>query len=308
MVWDCVIVGAGPAGLSAALYAARDKLSTLVIERDGIGGQIIESENVANLPGSVRETSGTAIVERMREQAEACGAKFTVDGIKKADLSSDPKKLFGKETYEAKTVIIATGAKSRKIGCKGEDEHTGKGVSFCVTCDGGFFEGIDVYVVGGGDAALGEAIALTKYAKSVTIVHRRDALRAAKSVQEKAMANPKISFRWNSVIKEIKGTPMVNAIVFEDTVTKELEEVKADENDGYMGVFVFIGFDPDTEFLEGQLETERGYIITNEEMETNIKGVYAAGDTRKKSLRQVVTAAADGAVAAVNCGKLLEEG
>lgn len=305
MKWDTVIIGGGPAGLSASLYAARAKLKTLVIEKETVGGLINETDYVENVPGSLREVSGVELTARMKEQAEAFGAEFVFDEITEVNLEGETKILKGNETYEASTVIIATGAKPRRLGVKGENEHIGKGVSFCVNCDANFYEGMEVFVIGGGDSALVEAVSLTKYARKVTVVHRRDELRAAKFEQERAMKNPKISFRLNSVVKEIKGDPLVTSIVFEDTVTGETEEVFADKDDGMMGIFVYVGSTPDTNVFKDMIDMEKGYIITDEEMRTNIPGVFAAGDCRKKFLRQVVTANADGAIAAVSCDNYL---
>lgn len=302
---DIIIVGGGPAGLSAAIYAARAKLKTLVIEKENFGGQIIESDSVVNVPGSVREIKGSDIIARMKEQAESFGAELVNDEITEAELKGDIKVLKGSEIYEAKTVIIAVGAKPKKIGAEGEEEHVGKGVSYCVTCDGAFYEDMETFVIGGGDSALVQAGALSKFAKKVTVVHRRDELRAAKYEQEKAMKNPKIFFRMNSIVKEIKGNPMVTSIVFEDTKTGETEEVFANEDDGMTGIFIYVGFDPDTRVFKDKVDMEHGYIITDEEMQTNIPGVYAAGDCRKKSVRQVVTASSDGAIAAINAEKYL---
>lgn len=307
-IYDVIIIGEGPAGLSAGLYAARSRLKTLILEKEKAGGQIVTTDEVANYPGSIENATGPSLINRMVEQAKDFGAKIKLDTVKEVELDGKIKIVKGeKEEYQTKTVIIATGAKPRKIGCPGEEELTGRGVSYCATCDAAFFEDLDVYVVGGGDSAVEEALYLTKFARKVTIIHRRDELRAAKSIQEKAFANEKIDFMWNTVVKEIKGDGIVEAMVVENVKTGEKTEIVANEEDGTFGIFVFVGLVPTTELFEGKLEMENGYIVTDEDMRTNIPGVFAAGDCRKKSLRQVVTAAADGAIAAVQAEKYINE-
>ncbi len=307
-IYDVIIIGEGPAGLSAGLYAARSRLKTLILEKEKAGGQIVITDEVANYPGSIENATGPSLIQRMVEQAQGFGAEIKLDTVKEVELEGKIKVVKGeKEEYQAKAVIIATGAKPRKIGCQGEKELTGRGVSYCATCDAAFFEDLEVFVVGGGDSAVEEALYLTKFARKVTIIHRRDQLRAAKSIQEKAFENEKIDFMWNSVVKEIKGDGIVESMVVENVKTGETTEIFADEEDGTFGIFVFVGLVPTTELFEGKLEMENGYIITNENMETNIPGVFAAGDCRKKSLRQVVTAAADGAIAAVQAEKYISE-
>jgi thioredoxin reductase (NADPH) len=307
-IYDVLIIGAGPAGLSAGIYAGRARLHTLIIEKLRDGGQIVNTAEIENYPGCLEEESGMTLIERMSKQAERFGAEKTYDDIVEVDLSGEIKKIKGtRDEYQGKTVIIATGSSPRPIGCPGEKEYAGKGVSYCATCDGPFFEGLEVYVVGGGDTAVEEALFLTKYAKKVNIVHRRDQLRAAKAIQEKAKANEKIHFIWDSVVEEIKGEGgILNEIVLKNVKTGELKSLKADEGDMTFGLFGFIGFVPQTEIFEGKIEMENGYIKTDENMRTNIPGVFAAGDVRAKSLRQVVTAAADGAIAAVQAEKYLE--
>jgi thioredoxin reductase (NADPH) len=308
MLYDVVIIGAGPAGLSAGLYAARARLNTLIIEKDAVGGQIVTTEEVANYPGSIENATGPSLVARMVEQAESFGAKRTIDTIKSVDFSGKIKVLKGeKADYETKTVIIATGATPKKIGCPGEKELTGRGVSYCATCDGAFFEDLEVFVVGGGDSAVEEAMYLTKFARKVTIIHRRDSLRAAKSIQEKAFANEKIHFMWDTVITELRGDELLESMVVKNLKTGEEKEIFADENDGTFGVFVFVGYDPATQLFEGIINMEKGYIITDDKMATNIPGVFAAGDNRVKPLRQVVTATSDGAIAATQAEKYIEE-
>jgi len=307
-VYDVIIIGEGPAGLSAGIYAARSRLKTLILEKEKAGGQIVITDEVANYPGSIENATGPSLVKRMVEQAQGFGAEIKLDTVKEVELDGKIKVIKGeKDEYQAKAVIIATGAKPKKIGCPGEKELTGRGVSYCATCDAAFFEDLEVFVVGGGDSAVEEALYLTKFARKVTIIHRRDQLRAAKSIQEKAFENEKIDFMWNTVVKEIKGDGIVESMVVENVKTGEVTEIFADEEDGTFGIFVFVGLDPTTEIFEGKVEMENGYIITNENMETNIPGVFAAGDCRRKSLRQVVTAAADGAIAAVQAEKYINE-
>ena len=294
--YDIVIIGAGPAGLAAGLYAGRARMSTLIIEKEKDGGQIVQTAEIENYPGGLLEDSGPSLVARFSAQAEKFGCEKVLDTVQEVELDGPVKKIVcNKETYEAKAVIIASGASPSHIGCPGEAEFTGKGVSYCATCDAAFFEDFEVYVVGGGDAAVEEAMYLTKFARKVTIIHRRDELRAAKSIQEKAFKNEKLAFMWNSVIKEIKGDGLVNSMIV------------ADEEDGIFGIFVFIGFKPATAVFEGKVNMERGYIVTDQEMRTNVPGVYAAGDCRVKELRQVITAASDGAIAAWQAARYIDE-
>ncbi len=308
MVYDLVIIGAGPAGLAAGLYASRARLNTLIVEKESEGGQIKTTDEVANYPGSIRDASGPSLIERMIEQVDEFGAKRVIDEIVEVDLESKIKVLKGaKDEYKAKAVIIATGAVPRPIGCPGEKELTGRGVSYCATCDAAFFEDMEVFVVGGGDSAVEEAIYLTKFARKVTIIHRRDELRAAKSIQEKAFKNEKIDFMWDTVVTEFKGDGILESMVVKNVKTGEEREIFADEEDGTFGVFVFVGYSPATKLFEGIIEMENGYIKTDEDMRTNIPGVFAAGDNRVKSLRQVVTATADGAIAAVQAEKYINE-
>lgn len=307
VVYDLIIIGGGPAGLAAGLYGARARMKTLIIEKQKMGGQIVITDEVANYPGSVHEATGPSLIARMLEQCDEFGAEKVFDDITGFDFSGTTKILKGKHnTYEGKAVIVATGANPRKIGCPGEKELTGKGVSYCATCDADFFQDLEVYVIGGGDTAVEEAMYLTKFARKVTIVHRREELRAAKSIQEKAFSNDKIGFLWNTVVEELKGDGILEKIVFKNVKTGEISEVEADEEDGTFGCFVFTGYLPQAEMFAGTLDMEGGYLKTNDNMETNVPGVYAAGDARVKSLRQVVTATADGAIAAVQAEKYIE--
>ncbi|MBQ9925049.1 MAG: thioredoxin-disulfide reductase [Clostridia bacterium] len=301
-IYDVIVLGAGPAGLAAGLYAGRSRLSTLIIEKGQDGGQIAITDEIENYPGQVEGDSGPSLIARMTEQAKHFGAERVSDTIKSVQLEGDVKTLVGaKGEYQAKAVIIATGAFPKPIGCKNEGELVGKGISFCATCDAAFFEDFEVFVVGGGDSAVEEAMYLTKFARKVTIIHRRNELRAAKSIQEKAFKNEKIHFLWDTVVDEARANEdgLLSAIVVKNTKTGELTTIEADEEDGIFGLFGFIGYNPNSSLFEGIIDMENGYIKTDDNMHTNIEGVYAAGDIRVKSLRQVVTAAADGAIAAM---------
>ncbi|MCH5138867.1 thioredoxin-disulfide reductase [Clostridiaceae bacterium UIB06] len=301
-IYDTIIIGGGPAGLSAGLYAARSRLNTLVIERAKFGGQATSTDELENYPGSIENCTGASLSERMKKQAEDFGAKFATDDIVGVELAGRTKVVKGKkETYQAKTIIICTGANPKLGGFKKELELRSKGVSYCATCDADFFTELDVAVIGGGDSAITEAIYLTRFAEHVTVIHRRETLRAAKSLQEKAFANPKISFIWNSTVEEAKGDEILEGLVIKNKLTGEISELKVD------GCFVFAGYNPITQIFEGKLELEKGYIVTDEEMRTSIPGVFAAGDVRKKTLRQVITAAADGAIASTAAEHYIEE-
>ena len=308
-VYDVVILGAGPAGLSAALYAGRARLSTLLIEKGQDGGQIAITDDIENYPGSPDAEPGPVLIGRMSKQVERFGAERVKDTIKSVDLKSNPKKITCVNgEYLAKSVIVCTGAFPKPCGAENEGKLTGKGVSYCATCDANFFEDFEVYVVGGGDSAIQEALYLTKFARKVTVIHRRDELRAAKSLQEKAFANEKMDFMWNSKIVKFNGDDILSSMDVENTKTGEITHIEADPDDGMFGVFVFIGFNPRSELFEGQLETENGYILADSDtMETSIPGVFAAGDVRKKAFRQVVTAAADGANAVHSVEHYLSE-
>lgn len=310
-LYDVIVLGAGPGGLAAGLYSGRARLSTLIIEKGQDGGQIAITNDIENYPGQVLEgESGPSLVARMTKQCENFGCDRAADTIKSVELNGDVKVLTGaKDTYKGKTLIIATGAYPRPIGCKGEQEYMGKGVSYCATCDANFFEDLEVFVVGGGDAAVEEAMYLTKFARKVTIIHRRDELRAAKSIQERAFKNEKLHFMWDTVVEELGGDEILQSMKVKNVKTGEETVYEADEDDGLFGVFGFIGRVPNSAvFQDTGLEMDKaGYIPTDENMHTNIPGVFAAGDVRVKSLRQVVTAAADGAIAATQAEKYINE-
>ena len=307
-VYDVIILGGGPAGLSAGLYAGRSRLTTLIIEKGQDGGQIAITDEIENYPGQIVEgESGPSLVARMSAQAEKFGVERVRGSIKSVELAGEVKVVkTATEEYQAKNIIIATGAHSRPIGCKNEGMYIGKGVSYCATCDANFFEDFEVFVVGGGDSAVEEAMYLSKFARKVTVIHRRDELRAAKSIQEKAFANDKVEFMWDSVVEELGGDEILSSMIVKNVKTGEVRTIEADEEDGMFGVFGFIGTVPNSELYKGQIEmNEAGYIITDDDMHTNIPGVYAVGDIRVKSLRQVVTAAADGAIAAIQVERSL---
>ena len=304
-MYDIIIIGGGPAGLTAGLYAGRSKLKTLIIEKAVAGGQISGTAFVENYPGSIDEATGMGLSERMLEQAEEfCDIKY--EDVKEVELEDKVKKIKtdGGE-YEAKVVIISSGATHRKLDVPGEKELANRGVSYCATCDGPFYTGLDIYVVGGGDSALEEATYLTKFGKSVTIIHRRDEFRASGVVVDKIKENPKIKLELDAVVKEIKGDKEAESLIVENTKTGEIKELKSDDNSP-IGVFIFIGYIPQTEIFEGKIEMNHGYILTDEDMKTNIEGVFAVGDTREKKVRQMVTAAGDGCIAAVLANRYLE--
>ena len=309
MRYDVIILGAGPAGLSAALYAGRACLKTLLIEKAMPGGQITLTNDIENYPGQLLEgESGFSLTERMGQQADKFGVERAYDEITAVDLSGDEKVLTGLSgEYRAKTVILATGARPRPIGCENEAQFTGRGISFCATCDGMFFRGMDVYVVGGGDSAVEEALFLTRFARKVTIIHRRDQLRAVKTIQERAFANEKIDFLWNTVVEKVDGEMALSEMTVRNVVTGEKTVIRASEADSAFGLFGFVGYLPNTALFEGKVDMQNGYIVTDEDMHTSVPGVYAAGDLRVKSLRQVITAAADGAIAAMQAAKYIEE-
>ena len=304
-MYDIIIIGGGPSGLTAGLYAGRSKLKTLIIEKAVAGGQISGTAFVENYPGSIPEATGMGLSERMLEQAEEfCDIKY--EDVKEVELEGKVKKVVtdGGE-YEAKVIIISSGATHRKLDVPGEDEFANRGVSYCATCDGPFYTGLDIYVVGGGDSALEEASYLTRFGRSVTIIHRRDEFRASGVVVDNIKKNDKIKLELDSVVKEIKGSKESEVLVVENVKTGEIKELKSDDNSP-IGVFIFIGYIPQTEIFEGKIEMNNGYILTDGDMKTNVEGVFAIGDTREKKVRQMVTAAGDGCIAAVLANRYLE--
>ena len=303
-IFDCLILGGGPAGLSAALYAARGNIKTAIIETSAVGGQpvnYLEIENYLGFPS----IEGWELAEKFEQHVDKFNVqKFTNEEIKSVDLVSDIKTVTTlKRVYRAKTIILATGAMAAKLGIKGEKEYLGRGVSYCAVCDGAFYRNKTVVVIGGGNAAVEEGAYLTKFASKVYIMHRRDELRADKIVQQRAFKNDKIEFIWNSVPLEIIGeNGKVSKIQFRNVKTNEIQELDTD------GVFPYIGFSPNVQYFNGQLiQDEHGFIRVDENMRTSEVGVFAAGDVRRTPLRQVITAVSDGAVAGTSAVKYLEE-
>ena len=310
-MYDLVIIGSGPAGLSAAVYAKRACLDVVVLEKEPMGGgQMIYTQEVDNYLG-LPETNGFDLAQKFEQHAKALEVPFISDEVDNVEKNTDGTwKITGASgtVYETKTVLLATGAGHRKLGVPGEETLAGAGVSYCATCDANFFTDLEVYVAGGGDAAVEEALHLTKFARKVTIIHRRDELRAAKSIQEKAFANPKITFLWDSVVEEVGGDGLLQTMTVKNMKTGELTKIEADPKDGLFGLFGFIGMIPNTGVFADKVETDdKGYIKTDEDMHTNVLGVYAVGDVRVKSLRQVVTAVADGAIAAVQVERSMSD-
>lgn len=307
-LYDVIILGGGPAGLTAGLYAGRGGLKTLLLEKGQDGGQIALTAELENYPGQLLEgETGLSLAGRMAEQCRRFGVERAADTIQSVRLDGPVKELTGERgTYRSRAVILATGAAPRPIGCENEARFVGQGISFCATCDGALFRGLEVYVAGGGDSAVEEAVYLTRFARKVTVIHRRDRLRAARSIQERAFANPKVAFLWDSVVVRAEGTDVLEAITVKNVKTGALTTLRADPADGMLGLFGFTGYTPNTGLFAGQLALEEGYISTGEDMGAGLPGVFAAGDVRRKSLRQVVTACADGAVAAVAAERYLQ--
>lgn len=298
--FDTIILGGGPAGLSAAIYASRGAVSTAIVDLNMLGGQPSNYLELENYPG-FQVIGGYDLMEKFEEHADKFGVKkFPMQEIQSVDLKT--KTIVTNEyEFKAKTIIIATGAQPMKLGVPGEKEFVGRGVSYCAVCDGAFYKNKVVAVVGGGNAAVEEAMYLTKFADKVYVIHRRNELRADKIVQERAFKNDKIEFIWDSVVKEIKGDNLVNTAVLENVKTKETSNLSVN------GVFPYIGMTPNVENISGQLQQDaRGFIVTDETMATSVEGVFAVGDVRTTPLRQVITAAADGAIGAVYAVKYLE--
>ena len=298
--FDTIILGGGPAGLSAAIYASRGAVSTAIVDINMLGGQPSNYLELENYPG-FQIVGGYDLMEKFEEHADKFGVhKFPMQEVKSIDLKS--KTIITNEyEFKAKTIIIATGAQPMKLGVPGENEFLGRGVSYCAVCDGAFYRNKVVAVIGGGNAAVEEAMYLTKFADKVYIIHRRDELRADKIVQERAFKNEKIEFIWNSVVKEIKGDNLVTTAILENVKTKEVSNLSVN------GVFPYIGMTPNVENINGQLQQDaRGFVVTDETMATSVEGVFAVGDVRTTPLRQVITAASDGAVGAVYAVKYIE--
>lgn len=304
-IYDTIIVGGGPAGLSAAIYLARAKFSVLVIEKEKFGGQITITDEIVNYPG-VYKTSGKELTEDMRKQAQRFGAEFMLAEVKAVHLDQKIKEIItDKGTFESVGVVLATGSSPRKIGFKGEKEFQGRGVAYCATCDGEFFNNKDVFVIGGGFAAAEEAVFLTKYARKVHIMVREDDFTCAQSVADKAKAHPKIEISYNHEIVEASGNPTLQKAIFKNNKTNATWEY---ENNDSFGIFVFAGYEPSTQLFKDQIALNKdGNILTDMNQKTNLNGVYGAGDVCVKNLRQVVTAVSDGAIAATSLEKYIPE-
>lgn len=299
--YELIIIGGGPAGLAAGLYAARARMKTVCLERLTPGGALATTEDVENYPG-FRAITGPDLVEKMLEHAKDFGMELSYSDATSIELDGTDRIVHTDEgPIVAKAVLIASGAKINKLGVPGEEEFAGRGVSYCAVCDGAFFRDQDVVVVGGGDAAIDEGLYLTRLVETVTVIHRRDQLRASKILQERAFANEKVSFMWDMVVREIHGNGMVKEILLENVNTAE-QSVHPTE-----GVFVYIGSKPNTDFVKGLVEMdEAGHIITDLHMQTSVPGIYAAGDVRIDSYRQAVTAGGDGCTAALAAEKYIE--
>ncbi len=301
---EVVIIGSGPSGLTAALYAARANLKPVLITGNEFGGQLATTSEVENYPGAAKEgLTGPELTEAMREQAERFGTRFVWDEVTEIDFSGPPHRIkTHSEEFESKAVIVTTGASPIKLGVPGEKSFTGRGVSYCATCDGFFFRDKDVIVVGGGDSAVEEGLFLTKFAKRVRIVHRRDQLRAGVLLQDRAHKNEKMDFVWNTRVTGIVGNGVVQKVLTESTVSGEAGELEAD------GVFIYIGHYPNSSLFRGVLEMdEHGYVLTDERKRTNLPGIFAAGEIADPIFRQAITSAAEGCKAAMQCEKYLSE-
>ncbi|ABV09235.1 Thioredoxin reductase [Streptococcus gordonii] len=302
-MYDTIIIGAGPAGMTAALYAARSNLKVALLEAGIPGGQMNNTADVENYPGYAL-ISGPELAEKMFEPLENLGVEHIFGHVQRIEDQGDSKKVITEdEVYESKTVIIATGAFHRQLNVPGEAEFNSRGVSYCAVCDGAFFRDEDLLVVGGGDSAVEEAIFLTQFAKSVTIVHRRDQLRAQKVLQDRAFANEKISFVWDSVVEAIHGDDRkVTGVTFKNIKTGETSQAD------FGGIFIYVGLDPVSEFVADLgIRDESGWIVTDDHMKTSVAGIYAIGDVRQKDLRQITTAVGDGAIAGQEAYKYITE-
>ena len=302
-MYDTIIIGAGPAGMTAALYAARSNLKVALLERGIPGGQMNNTADIENYPGYAN-ISGPELAEKMFEPLENLGVEHLFGLVEKIEDRGDFKEIITEdERFEAKTVIIASGANHRHLGVPGEEDYNSRGVSYCAVCDGAFFRDEDLLVVGGGDSAVEEAIFLTRFAKSVTIVHRRDELRAQKVLQDRAFANEKIRFVWDSVVESIHGNERkVTGVTFKNVKTGETSQAD------FGGIFIYVGLDPVSEFAADLgIADEAGWILTDHQMKTSVAGIYAVGDVRQKDLRQITTAVGDGAIASQEAYKYLTE-
>lgn len=306
-MYDCIIIGAGPAGISAGIYAARASMKTIIIEKGAPGGLIAKTDEIANYPGVEDVPTGSELIERMIKQAKSFGAEFITDTVVNVDLSGTTKVVYGEnDTYEGKSVIIATGSNPRLLNVPGEKEFTGKGIAYCATCDAPFFQDLDIYVVGSGEAAVEEAMYLTKFGRSVTLLVRKDKLSVAKSIEEKALKCEKLSIMWNVEVESFEGSGILGAMNIVNNKTGEKTKIVPKEGDMMFGVFIFVGYIPESTVFDRKVTTDRNYIVSDETMKTSVEGVFVAGDVRVKELRQVVTAVNDGAIAAINARKYVE--
>ncbi|WP_448587851.1 thioredoxin-disulfide reductase [Thermocrinis sp.] len=304
ILYDCVIVGGGPAGLTAGLYCARAKLHTLLLEKGALGGQIALTDLVENYPGFPEGISGKELTQKFKEQAERFGLEIHRKEVVK--LEKLGKEIFlhlrTGELLRSKTVILAVGANPRKLGVKGEEEFLNRGVSYCATCDGALFDGVPIAVIGGGDSACQESLFLTHFGSVVYLIHRRDQLRAQKHLQERVLSHTKIKFIPNKVVEEIRGGEAVESLLLKDTQTGDFSTLEVE------GVFIFIGLEPSTVFLKGTVRMDdKGYIITDNKMRTNIEGVFACGDCRSGATGQVAVAVGEGCIAAIEAERYIEE-
>ena len=301
---DLTIIGAGPAGLSASIYAQRALLDTVVLEQEAVGGQVILTSEVDNYPG-VPHTDGFSLTDAMRSQAESLGATITMDAVRKVAYDGQEFQVqAAQDTYRSKALILAGGATPRHAGFDGEERFGGHGVSYCATCDGMFYRGKQVFVIGGGNSAAEEALFLTKFASKVTMVVRKDHLRAQASVAREIQNNPKVEIRFNTSITKVEGEELPSTITFRDNTTSKLTQETFDE--GSFGIFVFVGRVPATNLVKDLVDLDdHGYVISDERMQTRTPGLFVAGDLRQKPLRQIITAASDGAIAATSVAAFL---
>lgn len=300
--YDVIIIGGGAAGLAASIYAVRAMLKTLVIEKKAVGGQILLTGEIENYPGFPEPVDGPELAALYEKQAARFGVEFEYDTVTSLDVAGAVKRVVCEDgAYASKAVIIASGGEHNKLDVPGEVEYWGKGVSYCATCDGNFFRGMDVAVVGGGDAAMDEGLYLTRMTNKVTVVHRRDALRASKILQNRAFDNPKMEFVWDTVVEKIEGNGEVDAMTLKNLKTGEASRVPV------QGVFIFIGFHPVNDFMQGAVELDNaGHVVANLQMETSVPGVFAAGDVRQFSDRQLANAVGDGVAAALAAYRYIE--
>ena len=300
--YDVIIIGGGAAGLAASIYAVRAMLKTLVIEKKAIGGQILLTGEIENYPGFPEPVDGPELAALYEKQAARFGVEFEYDTVTSLDVEGEVKRVVCEDgAYTSKAVIIASGGEHNKLGVPGEVEYWGKGVSYCATCDGNFFRGMDVAVIGGGDAAMDEGLYLTRMTSRVTVVHRRDALRASKILQQRAFDNPKMEFVWDTVVEKIEGNGEVDAMTLKNLKTGEASRVPV------QGIFIFIGFHPVNDFMQGAVELDNaGHVVANLQMETSVPGVFAAGDVRQFSDRQLANAVGDGVAAALAAYRYIE--